>query len=76
MNGHRALDEASLPVFVEELNTSQVDDPYLCILDSVDELLGLLGHWRYQDKSPKDSRPDQSLFNIELHASRLALHSF
>ena len=64
------------PVFVEELNTNQVDDHRLCVLDAVHEFLGLLGHGCHQDKSTEDRCPDQTLFNIELHSLRVMLHMF
>jgi hypothetical protein len=67
VDSDRPLDEATLSVFIEELNTRQVDDPGLCVLDAVHELLGLLGHRKQEDKTSKNSSSDKAFLNPGIH---------
>ena len=76
VDSYGTLDESSLPVLVEELNTSEVDNPYLCVLHAVYELLGLLGHRCHQHKSTKDSCPHQTLLDVQLHSREALLLVF
>ena len=67
VDSDRLLYEATLYVFFKELNTSQVEDPGLCLLDAVHKLLRLLFHRREEDKTSKNSSVNKAVLSLRIH---------